>query len=48
MLTHLKEIMEDGEAYGWLVVWSYNVAWLQHLVQEQATWEDEATKLKLR
>ena len=47
MLTHLQEIMEDGEACGWPVIQSYHVAWLQHLEQCQATWEDKATKLKL-
>ena len=36
MLTHLQEIMEDGQYYGWLVVKSYHMAWLQHLVQSRA------------
>ena len=33
MLAHLQEMMEDGEAYGWPIVLSYHVAWLQHLEQ---------------
>ena len=31
MLNNLKEMMEDGEAYGWPAVHFYHVAWLQHL-----------------
>ena len=48
MFTHLQEMMEDGEVYRWPVVLSYHAAWLQHLEQGWATWEDEATTLKLR
>ena len=48
MLTHLQEIMEDGEAYGWPVVQYYHAAWLQHMEQGRVSWEDETTKLKLR
>ena len=48
MLTHLHEMMDDGEAYGWPIVRSYHAAWLQHVEQHQAMWEDEATQLKLR
>ena len=31
MSTHLKEIMEDGETFGWPVVRAYHAFWLQHL-----------------
>ena len=30
MLSHLQEMMEDGEAYGWPAILSYDAAWLQH------------------
>ena len=33
MLAHLQEIIGDREAYGWSVVRSYHMAWLQHLEQ---------------
>ena len=46
MLSHLQELMEDGQHYGWATVRSYHVALLQNLEQGQATWEDEETKLK--
>ena len=36
MLSHLQEIMEDGEAYVWSIVRSYHVNWLQHLEQVHA------------
>ena len=48
MLAHLQEMMEDGEAYNWSMARSYHVAWLQHVEQGQATWDDQATKFKLR
>ena len=41
-------MMEDGKAYGWCVVRSYHVVWLQHLEQDQATWDYQVTKLKLK
>ena len=33
MLSHIQELMADGEAYGWPVVLAYHAAWLQHLEQ---------------
>ena len=33
ILTHLQEMMEDGEAYMWPIVRSYHAAWLQHMEQ---------------
>ena len=52
MLSHLKELMGDGKAYGCPVVLVYHAAWLQHLKQHieqgRAAWADMATKLKLR
>ena len=47
MPTHLQDLMEDGEAYGWSMVLSYHATWLQHLEQGWASWGDHATKLKL-
>ena len=37
MLSHLQELMADGEAYGWHVVLAYHAAWLQHLEQGWST-----------
>ena len=48
MLSHLQELMADGEAYGWPVVLAYHAAWLRHLEQGLAAWTDLDTKLKLR
>ena len=48
MAIHLQQIMEDGETFGWPVVRAYYTAWLQHLEQGRATWDDEVTRLKLR
>ena len=31
MLTHLQELMEDGEKYGWPAARAYHAAWLQHI-----------------
>ena len=31
MLSHVQEMMDDGEAYGLPAIPSYHVAWLQHL-----------------
>ena len=39
--------MKDGETFRWPVVRMYHVVWLQHLEQGRATWNDEATRLKL-
>ena len=47
MSTHFKEIMEDGETFGWPTVGAYHMVWLQHLEQGRATWGDETTRLKL-
>ena len=47
MPSHLQELMEDGEHYGWLAVRAYHVAWFQHLEQGWAMSGDEAIKLKL-
>ena len=47
MSAHLKEIMEDGETFGWPTVRAYNAVWLQHIEQGRATWDDETTWLKL-
>ena len=33
MLSHLQEIMEDREMYGWQVVRAYHAAWLRHIEQ---------------
>ena len=45
MLDHLKELMEDGEYYGWPVVRDYHAVWLQYMEQGQTAWGDEADKL---
>ena len=47
MSAHVKEIMEDGKCFRWPTVRAYHVVWLQHLERGRATWDDEATRLKL-
>ena len=36
MSAHLKEIMEDGETFGWPMVRAYHKVWLQHLEHYRA------------
>ena len=47
MGDHLQEMMEDGETFGWPMVGAYHAVWLQYLEQGKATWNNEATRLKL-
>ena len=48
MDSHLTDLMENGEAYGWPVVRDVHSTWWQHIEMGRATWDDHATKLKLR
>ena len=48
MDSHLQDLMEDGEAYGWPVVRDFHSTWLQYIEMERTTWDDHPTKLKLR
>ena len=45
--SHLQELMEDVEVYGWKVVKDYHAAWLQFMEQGRAAWCDTAKKEKL-
>ena len=36
MWVHLKELMEDGECFGWPTVRAYHAVWLQHIEQGRA------------
>ena len=47
MESHLQDLIEDGEAYGWPVVRDFHSTWLQHIEMGRVTWDDHATKLKL-
>ena len=47
MWVHLKELMEDGECFGWPTVRAYHAVWLQNIEQGRATWDDQPTCLKL-
>ena len=33
MLSHLQELMANGETYGWPIALAYHTAWIQHLEQ---------------
>ena len=48
MWAHLKELMQDGECFGWPTVRAYHAVWLQLIEQGRATWDDEITHLNLR
>ena len=48
MNSHLQDLMEDGDGYGWPVVRDFHFTWLQHTEMSRATWDDHVTKLKLR
>ena len=47
MLTHLKELFEDVDVYGWKGVREYQAAWLQLLEQGRAEWKDEGKRAQL-
>ena len=47
MLLHLQQLMEDTVAYGWETDHSYHAAWLQHLEQGRAIWNDPEKRLTL-
>ena len=48
MLAHLRELMHDGQRFGWPTVRNYHAVWRQHIEQGRATWGDEVTSLDLR
>ena len=48
MDSHLADLMEDREVYGWPLVRDFHSTWLQHIEMGRATWDNHATKLKLR
>ena len=48
MLTHLRELFEDVDVYGWKVVQEYHAAWLQLLEQDQVAWKDKGKRAHLR
>ena len=48
MESHLQDLMEDREAYGWLVVRNFHSTWLQYIEMGRVLWDDHATKLRLR
>ena len=48
MLSHLQELFEDVEVYGWKSVKEYHAAWLQLLEQGRAAWGDDVKKAQLR
>ena len=47
MWAHLKDLMHNGQRFGWPIVRNYHAIWLQHIEQGRATWGDEATRLDL-
>ena len=47
LLTHLQELMEEGEYYGWLAVRAYHAAWLHHIEQGRTAWGDDERKMTL-
>ena len=47
MWAHLRDLMHDGQRFGWPVIRNYHAIWLQHIEQGMATWGDEVTHLDL-
>ena len=47
MSTHLQELMEDGERYGWPAVRAYHAACLRHNEQGWVAWANEEKKMNL-
>ena len=45
MASHLEDLMEDVELYGWERVRAYHIVWLNQLEQGWATWENEEEKV---
>ena len=48
MLTHLQELMEDGESFSWEVVRSYHGVLLREIENGRVTWADDKAIQKLR
>ena len=48
MLSHLQEVMEDGERYGCPAIRVCDATWLQHIEQCRAAWGDVEIKTNLR
>ena len=47
MFTHLRQIFEDVEVYGWGSVQEYDATWLPVLMQGRASWSNEQKRAKL-
>ena len=41
MWVHLRDLMSDGQRFGWPAVRNFHGVWLQHIEQGRTTWEDE-------
>ena len=46
MSKHLKELMSDSDIYGWALVHTYHVVWLQQINNGRAKWTDSYAKLE--
>ena len=47
MWAHLRDLMHDGQYFGWPTVRTFHAVWLQHIEQGRATWGDEVTCIDL-
>ena len=48
MTTHLEELMEVVDHYGWETVKAFSAAWLNQLEQKCTNWSDGEARMKLR
>ena len=48
MWVHFRDLMHDGQRFGWPAIRNFHGVWLQHIEQGRATWGDEVTRLDLR
>ena len=48
MWAHPRDLMHDGQHFGWPIVRTFHAVWLQHIEQGRATWCDEVTRIDLR
>ena len=48
MVSHLEELMEDTDAYGWDKVRGFHAAWMNQMEQCRCEWGEEDQKLKMK
>ena len=48
MLSHLQQLMEDSDVYGWKVTRDFHATWVQKMEQGRAAWGETGKKEKFK